>query len=432
MRRQHQPNGSASGSATGRDEPARRGASLLQAASALKHRDFRLFMTGQLVSLTGTWMQAVAQAWLVLQLTGSPFKLGAVTAVQTLPVLVLSLFAGVVADRLPRRSVLLATQTSMMLFALALSALTWTGVVQYWHVVALALGLGLANTFDMPARQAFMVELVAPEDMVNAIAINSSVFNVTRLVGPAVAGLITGLWGPAPAFLLNGLTFLAVIASLILIPPRPRQHAVGVQRGLLSHVREGLQYVRRTPRVARAILLLGALSTFTMNVNVLVPVFARDALAQGATGYGLLMSAMGVGALVGALYLAARSHEGDPTGLRIAAAFVLSGALVLLGLTRQYAPALAVMMAVGWGMVSFNASTNSTLQMNTPDTYRGRVMSLYSLMLVGVAPIGSLLTGAALDAWGPAATALLAGGAGFLFAVILQPWRDLRRSPEAA
>jgi len=406
------------------------GASFLEAASALRHRDFRLFMMGQLITQTGMWMQSVAQAWLVLQLSGSSLKLGIVSAAQTLPVLILSIVAGVVADRLPRRWVVMATQTTMMLCALALAFLTGTGVVQYWHVLVVALVLGMANTFDMPARQAFMVELVAPEDTVNAVAINSSVFNVCRLVGPALAGLLMGLWGPAVAFLLTGLSYVGVLSSLLRIQTREAgQPRVGVQRGLLSHVDEGVAYVRRVPRLGRALVLLGGLSIFCMNTNVLIPVFAQEVLRQEATGYGLLMSAMGAGALVGALTLVLRSHSGDPTGSRIAAAFVLSGALILLSFTRGFALALVVMALVGWGMVTFNAATNSTLQLHTPNFYRGRVMSLFSLMLVGVAPIGSLLTGTALEYLGASMTSLLAGGIGLLIIGLVRPWRDLRPDP---
>jgi len=396
----------------------------------LRHRDFRLFMMGQLITQTGMWMQSVAQAWLVLQLSGSSLKLGIVSAAQTLPVLILSIVAGVVADRLPRRWVVMATQTTMMLCALALAFLTGTGVVQYWHVLVVALVLGMANTFDMPARQAFMVELVAPEDTVNAVAINSSVFNVCRLVGPALAGLLMGLWGPAVAFLLTGLSYVGVLSSLLRIQTREAgQPRVGVQRGLLSHVDEGVAYVRRVPRLGRALVLLGGLSIFCMNTNVLIPVFAQEVLRQEATGYGLLMSAMGAGALVGALTLVLRSHSGDPTGSRIAAAFVLSGALILLSFTRGFALALVVMALVGWGMVTFNAATNSTLQLHTPNFYRGRVMSLFSLMLVGVAPIGSLLTGTALEYLGASMTSLLAGGIGLLIIGLVRPWRDLRPDP---
>lgn len=396
----------------------------------MRHRDFRLFMMGQLITQTGMWMQSVAQAWLVLQLSGSSLKLGIVSAAQTLPVLILSIVAGVVADRLPRRWVVMATQTTMMLCALALAFLTGTGVVQYWHVLVVALVLGMANTFDMPARQAFMVELVAPEDTVNAVAINSSVFNVCRLVGPALAGLLMGLWGPAVAFLLTGLSYVGVLSSLLRIQTREAgQPRVGVQRGLLSHVDEGVAYVRRVPRLGRALVLLGGLSIFCMNTNVMIPVFAQEVLRQEATGYGLLMSAMGAGALVGALTLVLRSHSGDPTGSRIAAAFVLSGALILLSFTRGFALALVVMALVGWGMVTFNAATNSTLQLHTPNFYRGRVMSLFSLMLVGVAPIGSLLTGTALEYLGASMTSLLAGGIGLLIIGLVRPWRDLRPDP---
>ncbi len=396
--------------------------------AALYHRNFRLFWGGQLISLIGTWMQNVGQAWLVLQLTNSAFFLGLVSAVQFTPVLLFSLPAGVVADRLPKRTLLLFTQTVLMLQALVLGLLVKSNVVQYWHVLALAILLGMVNTLDVPARQAFVFELVGREDLMNAIALNSSAFNAARIVGPAVAGILMGTWGVGTAFLLNAASFLPVIAGLALIRLEGRRRGqesnrtpamrLDVHGGhLWEGIQEGLSYIRKTPAISMALLLLGALSIFAMNFNILVPLFARNVLHQGATGYGFLMSAMGIGALTGALSLAFLSHRGPQRLLLFGGALGLSFFQMLLAPVRFYPLALVVMFTIGWSMITFVATVNTTVQANVPDELRGRVMSVYSLLLGGLTPFGSLFAGSVAHALGPPATLVIGGGIGLLFAL---------------
>lgn len=379
------------------------------AFSALRHRDFRLFSTGQMISLMGTWMQNVGQAWLVLTLTNSPFQLGLVSAAQFLPVLLVTLFAGVVIDRASKRNLLLVTQVSLMLLALTLAILVSTGLIRYWHIVLLALGLGLVNAFDMPVRQSYVFELVGGrDDLMNAIALNSSIFNVARIVGPALAGLVMGTWGPGAAFYLNAASFVAVIWGLLLIPARPPQRATQDGR-LLEHLKEGLLYVGRVEKVGGPLILLGVLSTFAMNFNVLVPVYAKSVLHQSARGYGLLMSFLGAGALVGALSLAGRARRGpDPRLLLVAGAGLGLFQLLLAGV-KDYVLAGVVLALMGWSMITFISSVNSTIQLTVPDELRGRVMSLYSLLLAGVTPLGALFAGGLADRFGAPVSLALAG-----------------------
>ena len=270
---------------------------------ALHHRDFRLFFSGQLISLIGTWMQSVAQAWLVLELTNSPFKLGLISALQSAPMLCLAFVAGAIADRLPKRRILIGTQTALMGQAFVLAVLVWSGVVQYWHVALLATCYGLAFTLDMPTRQSFVVEMASKEDLPNAIALNSSMVSGARMVGPAVAGLLVDRYGTAPAFGLNGLSFVAVILALAAMRadglPGPAQGTT-----VREEIAAGLRYAVRTPLVALPLGLLLTLGLFVMNHNVLVPLLARDVLHEGAHGFGLLMAAVGTGAIVGALAMA--------------------------------------------------------------------------------------------------------------------------------
>lgn len=397
-----------------------------QALAALRHRNFRLFWSGQLISLIGTWMQNMAQGWLVLQLTNSPFLLGLVSAIQFTPLLVLALVAGVVADRVPKRRLLIFTQSSLMLLAFTLGILTLTGAIRYWQVLILAGLLGMVNTFDMPARQAFVVEMVGKGDLMNAIALNSSIFNAARIVGPALAGLVIGRLGMAASFLLNGASFLAVIAGLLLIriPEKIDWHH-RVAEGMGERIAEGLQYIRRTPVVLRTVVLMALLSIFAMNFSVLIPVLARDTLGQQAEGYGLLMSASGVGALCGAIFLAVFSSRGPSPWLLLGGAAGLCLFQLFLAGTHSYTLALLFLGLTGWSMITFTASVNTTLQLNVPDNLRGRVMSVYSLVFGGVTPIGSLFSGSIAHLWG--APAGLAAGATIglisLLAVAGQTWR---------
>ncbi len=380
---------------------------------SFRHRNYRLFFGGQLVSLVGTWMQSVAQGWLVLTLTNSPLDLGIVAAVQFVPVLVLGLFGGVIADAFPKKRTLLAAQTLMMVLAFVLAGLTLTGVVEVWMIVVLALLLGCANAVDMPVRQAFVIEMVGREDVANAVALNSAMFNTARIVGPAIAGLTIAAIGIGAAFVVNGLSFVAVIAALLAMRDAelrpvtlgPVPHSV---REVADSLADGLRYVRRTPVVLLAVVVVGVVSTAGMNFTVVLPAYARDVLGQGAAGYGLLMSSLGVGSVVAALALAVR---GRATPWAIVGGAILAGlAEIAMAPTRAYGVALLLGFAVGLGAVSMAANANSTIQLAVPDRLRGRVIGVYTTVFVGSTPIGGLLTGAVASAVG-VATAIGIGGA---------------------
>ncbi len=354
-------------------------------------------------------MQTVAQSWLVLVLTGSPLTLGVVTALQFLPILILSVLGGVVADRLPRRRLLLATQTSAMLLAFALAIMTETGAVRVGHVMVLAALLGLVNAVDMPTRQAFVVELVAREDLHNAIALNSVAFNSARLIGPALAGLAIGWIGLAGAFFLNGLSFLGVIGVLLTMRTGWQPATRGVDPGSLwDDLKEGLGYVARTPVVRMVVLLVGIVATFGMNLGVLIPVLARDTLRVGAEGYGFLTSSMGLGSLAAALLLA---YLGQPPRRQMVLGAAASMGLLqlLLGGVEQYSAAILLLGGIGFSMILFTTLSNTALQTSTPDDLRGRVMSVYATVFVGSTPFGSLFVGAIAEHRGVGAALELCG-----------------------
>ena len=360
---------------------------------SLRHRNFRLFWSGQLISLIGTWMQNVGQAWLVLELTHSTFKLGVVSALQFLPMLFLSFPAGVLIDYFPKRMIIIATQTVMMVLAFTLAVLQWTGVVQYWHVVVLATILGVANTIDMPARQSFIIEMVGKEDLMNAIALNSSIFNAARAIGPAIAGILIGALGTGACFFVNGLSYLAVIAGLWLISfAEPRTTREGDYH-IIADIREAIGYIRKTPVVMVTILLVGVVSVFGTNFNVLVPVFARQELHRDAAAFGFLMSSFGTGALIGAVSLAALSRRGPRSSFLLGGGMALSLILVLIGAQNSYAWTALLLALAGWCMVTFFGMANSTVQLNTEDRLRGRVMSVYTFTFGGLTPFGSIFAG---------------------------------------
>ncbi len=315
---------------------------------SLRHRNFRLFWSGQLVSLIGTWMQNVGQAWLVLELTHSSFKLGVVSALQFAPMLFLSFFAGAYIDYFSKRKIIIATQAVFMVLAFTLAVLDFTGAVQYWHIVALAALLGVVNTIDMPARQAFIIEMVGKEDLMNAIALNSSVFNAARAIGPAIAGMLIAAGGTAVCFLVNGLSFLAVLASLLRMkvdrgrPGEPKTHRV------FQDIEEALRYIKTTPVLIITILLVAVVSIFAANFNVLVPVFARQELHRDAAGFGFLMSSFGFGALIGAVSLAALSRLGPKPAFLLGGGMSLSIMLILIGLQRTYGITAFLLALSGW------------------------------------------------------------------------------------
>jgi MFS family permease len=385
---------------------------------ALTHSSFRWFWGGQVISLIGTWTQNIGQAWLVLQLTNSPFLLGLVTAMQFAPVLLFSLHAGAWIDRLPKRKILVITQATLMTLAFALSFLVGTGMIQFWMLIVMAFILGVANTVDIPARQSFIIELVGREHLTNAIALNSAIFNGARLIGPAIAGLIMGVWGPMWCFLINGFSFIGVLSILIFIPSIPRGEKPVVRQGAVwPEIKEGLSYIRRTPQIFLTILMLGFLSTIAMNFNVLVPVLAKLELHQEALGFGLLMSALGFGALLGALTVAVRSNEGPQTRLLTMGALGLGIFSVLIGLQNHYIFVAITLALMGWSMIIFAASANSLVQLTVESRFRGRVMSVYSLVFGGMTPLGSVYSGALSNLWGAKTTFILSGILSLVFVI---------------
>ncbi len=391
---------------------------------ALGHRDFRLFWCGQLVSLIGTWMQSVGQAWLVLELTNSPFRLGVIGALQFGPILLFSFLSGAISDRVRKRRLLLGTQAALMLQAFTLAVLVGSGRVQFWHVAVLAAFYGLATTLDMPSRQSYIAHLVPRGDLMNAIALNSAVFNGARVVGPAVAGLLVARYGTAAAFLMNGASFIAVLAALAAIrtegAPSPRR---GV--GLRAEIAEGVRYAAGTPRVALVMSLLVVVSLFVVNMSVLVPLIARDVLHEGAHGFGLLMAALGVGAMAGGP--AGRPPLGMVVGPALAAAVLL----IVLSTARHFGLTAAVLVALGFAQIVFMTSCNTTVQIAVPDELRGRVMGLYALVFAGMTPFGALIMGTVAEHWGVSRACAVGGAAGLLLILALTvAWR--RRHPGPA
>lgn len=392
---------------------------------ALRHRDFRFYWTGQLISLVGRWMQSVAQSWLVLELTNSPLKLGIVGALQFAPILVLSFVAGAIADRVPKRPLIIATQLVLMLPAFALAALIWGGHVQYWHVVVGASMIGVVNALDMPARQSLIAELVGRDDLVNAIALNSAMFNAARVAGPALGGLLIARYGVALAFFLNGLTFLAVVAALLAMRVEGVRRAHGGTT-LREEIGDGLRYAVGSPLTSLILSLVLAVSVFVINHTVLVPLLARDVLGEGVEGFGLLMAVLGGGALVGAVALAGFGRGQPSLAAVVVPAIVVSAGTLSLAAVRQFWVTAILLFIIGGSQILFLACCNTTLQVTAPDELRGRVMSLYTLVFVGVTPIGAFLIGSIAEGFGVSAACLTGGGLGLL--CVLALWaRSTRR-----
>jgi len=401
----------------------------VELARALRHRNYRLFFVGQGTSLVGTWITRVATSWLVYRLTGSALLLGVVGFAGQIPTFLLAPFAGVLVDRWSRHRVLVVAQALSMLQSALLAGFALSKTITVWHVGLLVAFQGLVNAFDTPARQAFVVEMVGGvDDLPAAIALNSSIFNGARLIGPGLAGLVIAAWGVGIAFLANAASFLAVIAALLAIREDGRvEVAPGV--GLLLQMREGVAFIRRTPRVLWVLTTLGVLSFFAMNFNVFVPVLARQQLHMQASGFGLLMAAQGSGALIGSLFVAASSHRGPQRAYLLWGPVLLCGAQLLLSVAFHAGPAAVLLFAAGMGMIMFTATANSTVQLETPDALRGRVMSLYALVFSGVSPFAALLMGAIVGGWGLAAGFLIAGGAGLAGTLGVSALVRARRRP---
>ena len=360
---------------------------------ALRHRNYRLFFWGQLVSLIGTWMQQTAMMWFVYDRTNSKLLLGVVAAVGSAPMVFSSVWGGSLADLYPKRSILVLTQSAQMLCAFLLAAGVWLGFATPAFIMVVAAFNGTAMGFDMPARQAFTVEMTSREDLLNAISLNSSIVNGARVVGPSIAGLMIAAFGVAMCFFLNGLSFIAVIAGLFLmrLPPFKRKIEI-VSAG--EHAWEGIVYSMRHPRVRTILGLFLAVGVFGWSYAVLMPAFARDVLGRGANGYGVLMSASGTGAFVGALMVATYGHLFTPRKLALGGVWLFSAAMLAFSFTRSFSLALLFLFAAGFGMLLFFSTSNTLLQTIVPDEMRGRVMGVWSLVFGAMIPLGSLEAGA--------------------------------------
>lgn len=388
---------------------ARPGRGVGQGFRALRHRNYRLYWIGQVVSLTGSWMQTTAQSWLVLQLTNSPFALGLVATLQFLPIMLLSLFGGVIADRLPKHRLVLSTQVAGLVQAALFGLLVVTGSIQLWHVYVLAALLGTINAIDNPTRQAFAVELVGREDLVNAVALNSMQFNLARIVGPAIAGVAIATVGIGPVLLANAVSFVAVIVGLLMMDPRQLHGAPARREGrVLQDLAEGLRYVWSTPTILLIMILVGAIGTFGYNFGVVLPLLAGFVLRTDAAGFGGLSAFLGLGSLLAALATAYSSTLTNRRLLVAAAAFSLLFAGVAV--TPVFWLSALLLVALGFAGISFTTTANTLLQLRVPDALRGRVMSLYMLLFAGSTPVGAFLIGTLSERIGVSATLLVCAG----------------------
>jgi MFS family permease len=367
--------------------------------TALRHRNFRLFFWGQLISLIGTWMDKTAEGWLIYRLTGSKILLGVIAAAGTAPMLVFSFWGGSIADRLQKRSILVVTQSCAMVLAFVEAFLVWSHLVQPWQIVILATLGGIVLAFDMPARQSFVIEMTSREDLMNAISLNSTIVNGARLIGPSLAGIIMARLGIAPCFFLDGLSFLAVIVGLLMMNP-PRQSPAAHSGSPLRHALGGLSYVRGNRRVFTLLSLFSVVGVFGWSYSVLMPAYARDVLHVNAAGYGMLMSASGLGALVGALVTAAAGRAMPRRPAVLGGVWLFASMLLLFSITRVYALALVFLAIGGFGMMIFFSTSNTLVQTSVPDEMRGRVMGVWALIFGGMVPVGSLEAGMLAHWWG--------------------------------
>ncbi|GAC1504356.1 MAG: MFS transporter [Candidatus Dormibacteraceae bacterium] len=380
---------------------------------ALRHRNYRLFLTGQIISTVGTWMQSVAMPWLALQLTHSALLVGLVLAAQFLPVLVAGPLGGLVADRYRKRTVLITTQGLFIVPSLALFAVSATGQAQYWMVIVAAFASGTVNLFDVPSRQAFIIEMVGRQDLMNAIALNSSVFNAAAVIGPAIAGLLIAAVGVPACFLINSLSYLAAIVALRLMRDLPSAAPLRQNLPFTTRLAEGASYARHERVVGMLLIAVAVFSLFAMNRLTLIPLFADQVLHVGAQGFGFLLGSMGLGALAGALTLAFFPAFGADPRRQLWMAIIWVAALIDFSISRVFVLSMAALLVAGYCQISFVAAANNRIQLITPDHLRGRVMSLYAQALIGVGPLGALQAGFLADRLGaPRAMAIGAVVAG--------------------
>ena len=366
--------------------------SLRHTFRALRHRNYRLFFYGQLISLIGTWMEQTAMSWLVYQITGSKLLLGVVAAAGSAPMMVFSLWGGSLADRYPKRNIIICTQIAQMVPSLILAVLVWQHLAQPWMIIVLVIVNGTAMGFDMPARQAFTVEMTSREDLLNAISLNSSIFNGARVIGPSIAGILIGTLGTAMCFLLNGVSYIAVIIGLLMMR-LPAHVPLAAEVAARNSAWSGLSYVLKHRRLRTILGLLGIVGIFGWSYAVLMPAFARDVFGLGANGYGSLMSASGVGALLGALTVATAGHIFPQRNVALTGVWIFSAALLAFSFTRNYYLALVFLTLGGFGMLLYFSTSNTVLQTIVPDEMRGRVMGVWGVVFGGMIPLGSLEAG---------------------------------------
>jgi len=385
---------------------------------ALRHRNYRLYFFGQLVSLAGTWMQSAAQAWLVLKLTNSSLMLGVVSFAQFTPILLVGLFAGVLIDRVDRRRLIITTQFMLMVSAFTLAVLTWTGTIRVSHVIMLAAFNGAIGSFDMPGRQSFVVEMVGYDDLANAIALNSMMFNSARMLGPAAAGLLIAYLGIGTCFFLNGVSFLAVIWSLFQMEI-PARVISGVGTRMFQQLREGLAYVWTNRAIFHQMALAAVTNGFGYQYLVLVPIFARNVLHGDARTYGFLVAIQGLGSVLGAATLASRTTTRGIRNNLIGGLFISAIGIIVFGLSRGMLLSMLAQLVIGAGLTNFRASNNTLVQLFVSDDLRGRVMSTYQLAAVGMTPIGALEVGYMGTRLGPVPTVVLCGAVTMISGLVL-------------
>lgn len=373
---------------------------------SLQYRNFRLFWFGQCISLTGTWMQRTAQTWLVYTVTKSPMKVGLLGVAQFMPLLLFSLFAGVLVDRFSKKKLLVLTQLLFLFQAVAMTILTYLGIIQYWQILTLSFLFGLTQTLDMPARQSFFIDLVGRKDLTNAISLNSTIVNLAKIVGPAVSGIIMARYGIVFCFFINAISYLPVILGILMIHVSGTV-SVSAHSSMLPQVVDGIRYIRKSRTLVTNVLMMAAVCTFAMNTDVIIPVYAEAVLNRGATGYSFLLSMVGVGAFIAAVIMAYFSKNGVINCLLLISG-VGTGVVQLFTIaTGWYAFCAIMLVMTGFFNLLFINTGNSIFQINSSDEYRGRVMSVYSFLNLGSTPVGNFLSGLVMDR--------VPGDSGFLF-----------------
>lgn len=390
---------------------------------ALTHKDYRLFWTGQCISLIGTWMQTVGQAWLVYQITDSSFKLGLISALQFTPMLLFSLPVGAFIDRHSKKKLLFIVQALMAANAFVLAFMVWRDLATYQTIALQACILGTLNCIDMPVRQSYMADLASKEHLMNAIALNSTIFNAARVMGPAIAGLAFSYFGAAVCFLLNGLSFIPVLYNISRISAEGRAFSAKEGVNIYHEIYEGLKYIAGNPIVNTTILMLAFSNLITLNFTVLIPVMAKTVMHGDSRAYGFLLTALGLGAFSGALLMAATSYKGLKMKSLIAAYMYVSIFVFIIGFQTKFLYAFIMLMFGGWWMTTALSKSNTCVQTNSPDEMRGRIMSVYTLVQGGAMPFGSLYSGTMAEHFGSGFTFKVSGMAGIVFMLVIIAFR---------